>query len=42
MTHKIKEYYHKLSLGEKIYAGAMIPTWLSFVIYMMIGVPIFI
>jgi hypothetical protein len=40
MTDKIKEHLGTLSTNEKIYAGTVVPLWVSFVIYLMIGVPI--
>lgn len=40
MTDKIKEQLKDLSIAEKLYAGTVIPFWLSFTIYLMIGVPI--
>lgn len=40
MNDTIKEHLDKLSDGEKLYASTIIPLWLSFTIYMMIGIPI--
>ncbi len=32
--------YKEMSFGLKTYAGITIPLWLSFTIYMLIGIPI--
>lgn len=37
---KAKSLFKKLSKSEKIYAGTMIPVYISFTIYMLIGVPL--
>jgi hypothetical protein len=40
MSTKIKTLFEKLSMGEKIYASFAIPVWLSFSIYVLVGIPI--
>lgn len=37
LTKKFKE----LPLSDKIYAGTVVPFWISFTIYMLTGVPIY-
>jgi hypothetical protein len=40
MIKQLKKYFGKLSMGEKIYASFAIPVWLSFSIYILVGIPI--
>jgi hypothetical protein len=40
MTDKIKSEIQKMPLPTKVYAGTVIPLWLSFTIYMLIGIPV--
>lgn len=42
MSEKNCENCVRLSKGEKIYAGTVVPLWISFVTYLLIGVPIFV
>ena len=42
MSEKKCESCVSLSTGEKIYAGTVVPLWISFVTYLLIGVPILV
>lgn len=40
MFTKLKSLYKSLSRGEKVYAKTVVPLWLSFSIYVLVGIPI--
>ena len=40
MKDKIKSHLAEMSKGEKIYSGTVLPIYISFVIYMMLGIPV--
>jgi hypothetical protein len=40
MKDTIKDHLADMSSGEKIYTGTVVPMFISFVIYMMIGIPV--
>lgn len=40
MCTKLRRLYRRLSKGERAYALTGVPLWLSFTIYVLIGVPI--
>ena len=40
MFTKLKSLYASLSRGEKVYTKTVVPIWLSFTIYVLIGIPI--
>jgi len=40
MFDTIKEHYELLTKNEKIYAKTVVPIWISWTIYIMLGIPI--
>ena len=40
MFTKLKSLYAELSRGERVYAKTVVPLWLSFSIYVLVGIPI--
>lgn len=40
MFTKLKSLYGRLSRGERVYAKTVVPLWLSFSIYVLVGIPI--